>query len=89
MEWARLIFQRAGNAKPKTTIFEWEYKNMQTNSGSTKVSDVASKVIDKIMMATGIIAYVWILAFLLVGMIAKYAIMVPVTVFFQKPITYT
>jgi hypothetical protein len=44
---------------------------MQTNSDSTKVSDVASKVIDKIMMATGIIAYVWILAFLLVGMIAK------------------
>ena len=71
MEWARLIFQRAGNAKPKTTIFEWGYKNMQTNSDATKVSDVASKVIDKIMMATGIIAYVWILAFLLVGMIAK------------------
>ena len=23
MEWGSLIFQRAGNAKPKTTIFEW------------------------------------------------------------------
>ncbi|MEN8231972.1 MAG: hypothetical protein ABFR35_04735 [Thermodesulfobacteriota bacterium] len=44
---------------------------MQTHSSSTTVSDVASKVIDKIMMATGIIAYVWILVFLLVGMIAK------------------
>lgn len=66
-----MIFQRAGNAKPKKTIFEWEYKNMQTHSSSTTVSDVASKVIDKIMMATGIIAYVWILVFLLVGMIAK------------------
>ena len=71
MEWARLVCQRPGNAKPKTTICEWEYKNRQTNSDATKVSDVASKVIDKIMMATGIIAYVWILAFLLVGMIAK------------------
>jgi len=48
-----------------------EYKNMQTNSDSTKVSDVTSKVIDKIMMGTGIIAYVWILAFLLVGMITQ------------------
>jgi hypothetical protein len=46
-------------------------KNMQTNSYPPKVSVMASKVIDKIMMATGIIAYVWILAFLLVGMIAK------------------
>ena len=71
MEWGSLIFQKAGNAKPKTTILNGEYKNMQTNSDTTKVSDVASKVIDKIMMATGIIAYVWILAFLLVGMIAK------------------
>jgi hypothetical protein len=44
---------------------------MQTHSDSTKISDLTSKVIDKIMMATGIIAYVWILAFLLVGMIAK------------------
>jgi hypothetical protein len=66
-----LVFHRAGNAKPKTTIFEWGVKNMQTNSDSTKVSDVTSKVIDKIMMATGIIAYVWILAFLLVGMITQ------------------
>jgi hypothetical protein len=44
---------------------------MQTHSDSTKISDLTSKVIDKIMMAAGIIAYVWILAFLLVGMIAK------------------
>jgi hypothetical protein len=55
----------------KRQFLNGEYKNMQTNSDSTKVSDVASKVIDKIMMATGIIAYVWILAFLLVGMIAR------------------
>jgi len=55
----------------KRQFLNGEYKNMQTNSDSTKVSAVASKVIDKIMMATGIIAYVWILAFLLVGMIAK------------------
>ena len=55
----------------KRQCLNGEYKNMQTNSDSTKISDVTSKVIDKIMMATGIIAYVWILAFLLVGMIAK------------------
>ena len=44
---------------------------MQTNSDSTKVSAVASKVIDKIMMISGTIAVVWILAFLMVAMFAK------------------
>ena len=55
----------------KTQFLNGEYKNMQTSSDATKISDVTSKVIDKIMMATGIIAYVWILVFLLVGIIAK------------------
>ena len=44
---------------------------MQTNSFNTKVSEVTSKLIDKIMVASGAIALVWILAFLLVAMIDK------------------
>ena len=44
---------------------------MQTNSYSTKVSETANKVIDKIMVATGTISLVWILAFLMVAMIDK------------------
>jgi len=44
---------------------------MQTHSSPKKISEVANMVIDKFMMATGIFAYVWILAFLLVGMIEK------------------
>ena len=46
-------------------------KNMQANSYPPKVSEIANKVIDKIMMVTGIIALVWIVAFLLVAMFAK------------------
>ena len=46
-------------------------KNMQTNSYPPKVSDFANKVIDKVMMVTGIITLVWIVAFLLVAMFAK------------------
>ena len=46
-------------------------KNMQTNSYPPNVSEMASKVIDKIMMISGTIALVWILAFLMVAMFAK------------------
>ena len=45
--------------------------NMQTNVLSTKLSDMVSKAIDKLMVATGTVALVWILAFLLVAMIEK------------------
>ena len=44
---------------------------MQTNISSTKVSDMASKIIDKVVMATGTLAIVWIMAFLMVAMIDK------------------
>ena len=44
---------------------------MQTNSLNTKISGVASKLIDKLMIASGVIALVWILAFLLVAMMEK------------------
>ncbi|MEK6196714.1 MAG: hypothetical protein N2B58_00870 [Desulfobacterales bacterium] len=46
-------------------------KNVQTNSCPPKVSEMATKVIDKIMMISGTIAVVWILAFLMVAMFAK------------------
>ena len=46
-------------------------KIMQTNSLNTKISGVASKLIDKLMIASGVIALVWILAFLLVAMMDK------------------
>jgi hypothetical protein len=46
-------------------------ENMQTNLYSTKISGAASKIVDKVMVATGGIALVWILAFLLVAMIDK------------------
>jgi hypothetical protein len=44
---------------------------MQTHTAPKKVSEVVNSAIKKFMMATGIFAYVWILAFLLVGMIDK------------------
>jgi hypothetical protein len=44
---------------------------MQTNSLNTESSGVASKLIDKLMVASGVIALVWILAFLLVAMMDK------------------
>jgi|GEM_PF-5366728 len=44
---------------------------MQTYSSSSKLSETTSKIIDKLMLATGVIALVWILAFLLVGIIDK------------------
>ena len=44
---------------------------MQTNYLNTKISGVASKLIDKLMIASGVIALVWILAFLLVAMMDK------------------
>ena len=46
-------------------------KNMQTNSYPPKVSDLANKVIDKIVMVAGMISLTWILAFLLVAMFTK------------------
>jgi len=46
-------------------------KNMQTNSYPPKVSVMVSKVIDKIMIISGTIALVWILAFLMIAMFAK------------------
>ena len=44
---------------------------IQTNSLNTKISGVASKLLDKLMVASGVIALVWIFAFLLVAMIGK------------------
>ena len=44
---------------------------MQTNSLNTKISGVACKLIDKLMIASGVIALAWILAFLLVAMMDK------------------
>ena len=44
---------------------------MQAYTFSSKVSGMASKIIDKLMLASGTIALVWILAFLLVGIIDK------------------
>ena len=44
---------------------------IQTNSLNTKNSGVASKLIDKLMVASGVITLVWILAFLLVAMMDK------------------
>ena len=45
---------------------------MQTHSDdSAKIYAMANKIIDRFMLATGIFAYVWILAFLLVAMIDK------------------
>ena len=44
---------------------------MQTNSLNTKISGIASKLIDKLMVASGVIALVWIFAFLLVALMDK------------------
>jgi hypothetical protein len=44
---------------------------MQTNSYPIKISGMASKIIEKVMVTTGGIALVWILSFLLVAMIDK------------------
>jgi hypothetical protein len=45
--------------------------NMQTYPSSSKFSEKTNKIIDKLMLASGVIALVWILAFLLVGIIEK------------------
>ena len=58
------------NRKPQLLNREFK-KNMQPITSSTKISEVASKAFDKFMMASGTIALVWILAFLLVAMIDK------------------
>jgi len=44
---------------------------MQTDTFSKKISAVANKVIGKLMAVSGIVALVWILAFLLVAIIEK------------------
>jgi len=44
---------------------------MQANFSSTKISEMTSKVIDKVVMTFGTLAIVWIMAFLLVAMIDK------------------
>jgi len=46
-------------------------ENMQANIFSTKISCMVSKAIEKMMVVSGTIALVWILAFLLVAMIEK------------------
>ena len=58
------------NRKPKLLNKEVN-EIMQTNSFNTRISGAASKLIDKLMLASGAIALVWILAFLLVAMIDK------------------
>jgi hypothetical protein len=44
---------------------------MQTNIYTGRVSEIINKVIDRLMCASGVFALVWILAFLLVGIIDK------------------
>ena len=44
---------------------------MQTKSYLPKNSDLVNKVIDTFMVASGIFAFVWIMAFLLVAMFAN------------------
>lgn len=47
---------------------------MQTNtfsSNSSKISGMANKIIDKLMLTSGFIAVVWILAVLFVGMFSN------------------
>ena len=45
--------------------------NMQADTTSSKLSEKTSKIIDKLMVTSGVIALVWILAFLLVAIIEK------------------
>jgi hypothetical protein len=42
---------------------------MQTNTLSTKFFDMASNAIYTLMVALGTVTFIWILAFLIVGMI--------------------
>ena len=44
---------------------------MQANFLTGRISKIVNKIIDRVMLATGEIALVWILAFLLVGIIDK------------------
>ena len=44
---------------------------MQTNTSTPKISGFVSKVIDKLMLTAGVIAILWIFAFLLVAIIEK------------------
>jgi hypothetical protein len=44
---------------------------MQIYQSSQKLSEMAGRIIDKLVLASGVIALVWILAFLLVGIIDK------------------
>lgn len=60
------------SGKTETGIISQEVTdNMQTDTSSSKLSEKTSKIIDKLMVASGVIALVWILAFLLVGIIEK------------------
>ena len=42
---------------------------MQTNTLSTKFFDMASNLINTLMVALGTVTFIWILAFFIVGMI--------------------
>ena len=44
---------------------------MITESNSTKVYDITNKFIDKFMQATGILAYAWIMLYLVVALLDK------------------
>ena len=44
---------------------------MQANFFTERISKIVNKVIERLMLATGVFALVWILAFLLVGIIDK------------------
>ena len=52
-------------------ILTRKVKKMETKNSFSDFSGVANKIIDKVIFASGTIALVWILAFLLVAMIDK------------------
>jgi hypothetical protein len=44
---------------------------MEANFLNGQISKIVNKIIDRVMLTTGVFALVWILAFLLVGIIDK------------------
>jgi len=58
------------NRKPKL-LNRRMTTTMQTNSFSSKISGMVSKIIEKLMIGLGLVALVWLLAFLLVSLIDK------------------
>ena len=44
---------------------------MRANFYSDRFSEIVNKVIDKLMLVSGVLALIWILAFLLVAIIDK------------------